>query len=438
MMDLTPETLLGRTFECECSQTHTVKTQAIVYAEDAIDRVPSLLKNLPGRRIAILADARTWEVAGRTVADRLERASWRCHIVIVPDEDGHTPVCDDQTFERLRSEWLPVDGALAVGTGVVNDLTKWLAFDRGIPFAVVATAATMNGFTSANVAPAIRGVKTLIKAEAPVFAAAVPSIIAAAPFELTTAGLGDAIAKPISTADWLMNHLFNGEHFCPVAGSLIDALEPFYLDHPEHLRDKRPQALEALFKALCFSGVAMTVIGTSAPASGGEHLLSHTLDMMSSVDGRPHDLHGRQVSLGTIVAAVLYERVLQITTPKPMPQPGLDEAFWGIRADSVREQYMAKQPVLERMAAKMKDRGTWEEFRRRCGPLVRRPQQIKDCLQKAGAAHVAGDLGCSRDRVRTAMLHMHEIRKRPTVVDLAWLLGILPDAVDDIFDHWLT
>ena len=47
----------------------------------------------------------------------------------------------------------------------------------------------------------------------------------------------------------------------------------------------------------------MTMAETSAPASGGEHLISHSLDMMSSIDGQPHDLHGRQVGIGTILAA---------------------------------------------------------------------------------------------------------------------------------------
>ena len=47
------------------------------------------------------------------------------------------------------------------------------------------------------------------------------------------------------------------------------------------------------------------------------------------------------------------------------------------------------------------------------------------------------DIGCTRERIRSAILHMHEIRKRFTIVDLAWLTGVLPDQADDLIDQWL-
>ena len=59
-------------------------------------------------------------------------------------------------------------------------------------------------------------------------------------------------------------------------------------------------------------------------------------------------------------------------------------------------------------------------------------------LEAAGAARYVDDIRCSTRRAGSALLHMHEIRKRCTVVDLAWLLGILPGAVDDILDEWLV
>jgi hypothetical protein len=75
-----------------------------------------------------------------------------------------------------------------------------------------------------------------------------------------------------------------------------------------------------------------------------------------------------------------------------------------------------------------------EAARKQVGP----PDQIKSCLKSAGAAHTFEDIGCSRERLLAAIGHMHEIRKRPTVVDLAWMLGILPRAADQIVDTWLT
>jgi glycerol-1-phosphate dehydrogenase [NAD(P)+] len=361
-------------------------------------------------------------------------------VMAAPDAGHGSPVCDDTTHNWLNEQFPPADIALAVGSGVINDLTKWTAFEHDLPYAVFATAATMNGYTAANVAPAIKGVKTLITARPPLAVFAVPSVIINAPSELTAAGLGDTIAKPVSTADWILNQIFLDEYFCRYCSEIINSLEVYYFNHPEDIRTHRPAAIEALLNALLYSGIAMTIIGTSAPASGGEHLLSHTLDMMSSIDGVAHDLHGRQVGIGTIFAAAIYERIFQIETPKPLSLPSdIDNTFWGgPLADNVRQQYELKKPTLHTIREKLIDVQTWQTFIAAAREQVRSPNEIKICLKTAGAAHTFADIKCSRERFLSAVLHMHEIRKRPTIIDLAWILGILPDSAEEIIDTWLT
>jgi glycerol-1-phosphate dehydrogenase [NAD(P)+] len=296
----------------------------------------------------------------------------------------------------------------------------------------------MNGYTAANVAPTIKGVKSLIRARAPLAVFAIPSIIVEAPFELTASGLGDTIAKPVSTADWIFNSLFCGESFCRYCSQIINSLEPYYFEHPEDIINRKPAAIDALFNALLYSGIAMTIIGTSAPASGGEHLFSHTLDMMTSIDSVAHDLHGRQVGLGTIFASALYERIFKIDKPVCHPYPDdIDSKFWGPLAGSVREQYEQKIPTLRKICEKLVDGEIWSEFLTATRQQVRTPEQIKNCLKTAGAAHTVTDVGCSRERLLAAALHMHQIRKRPTIIDLAWILGIMPSAAEEIIDRWL-
>jgi glycerol-1-phosphate dehydrogenase [NAD(P)+] len=437
---MNPKELLNTTFDCECGRSHTVPIRNLIYAEDALERLPKVLASFAdGSRAVLVADERTWDIIGCRVREVLEQAGWSVSNIIVPDVGAGSPVCDDVTHDWLSGQFPPVDIALAVGSGVINDLTKWSAFERNLPYAVVATAATMNGFTAANVAPAIQGVKTILAARPPLAVLATPSVIIEAPFELTAAGLGDVIAKPVSTADWLLNHIFFGEYFCRYCSEIINALEPCYLDHPEDIKNCEPVAVEALFNALLYSGIAMTVVGTSAPASGGDHLLSHTLDMMSGVDGVAHDLHGRQVGLGAILASAIYEHIFQIQVPRCYPLPSeIDSIFWGDRPDNIREQHELKRPALQTMSEKLQDGTTWQTFLTAARQQVRSPQQIKDCLKTAGAAHTFTDIGCSRERLIAAVLHMHEIRKRPTVIDLAWLLGILPGAAGQIIDRWLA
>ncbi|MHC4536808.1 MAG: iron-containing alcohol dehydrogenase, partial [Planctomycetota bacterium] len=322
--------LLDTTFTCECGRSHKVPIKNIIYSEDALVNLPKVLGSfVDGRSIVLVADQRTFNILGRQAHDTLEEKGWTVHQIIVPDASHGSPVCDDTTHNRLNEQFPPADIALAVGSGVINDLTKWSAFENDLPYAVVATAATMNGYTAANVAPTIKGVKSLIRARPPLAVFSVPSIIINAPSELTAAGLGDTIAKPLSTSDWLFNNIFCEENFCRYCSELINSLEVYYFNHPEDIRTRQPAAIEALLNALLYSGIAMTIIGTSAPASGGEHLLSHTLDMMSSVDAIAHDLHGRQVGIGTIFSAALYERIFKIEIPKLHSSPSdIDNTFW--------------------------------------------------------------------------------------------------------------
>ena len=156
-----------------------------VYERGAVESLPEIIRQDCGnsRHTAIVADVRTWDVCGRQVEEVLKKAGINAARVIVPDRPNGGPMCDDVTVaavvEQLRG--LPPDLVVAVGSGVINDLSKWAAFQLGIPYLVVATAASMNGYSSANVAPTIGGVKMLIEARPPVAVLAEPAIIEQAP-----------------------------------------------------------------------------------------------------------------------------------------------------------------------------------------------------------------------------------------------------------------
>ena len=115
----------------------------------------------------------------------------------------------------------------------------------------------------------------------------------------------------------------------------------------------------------------------------------------------------------------------------------IDCGFWGRLADPITAQYEAKKPHLLKMIDFLKDPVQWQKLRHTLCRYFRPAKEIADCLSAAHAARFVEDINCDRGRARAALLHMHEIRKRCTVVDLAWITGILPDAVDDIMDQWL-
>ncbi len=432
--------LFGKIFDCECGKKHHIQPATVVLSENAVEAMPLEIKRLDiGTSAVVLMDHRTQEVAGEAILDALNRSGFRAMRNVVPDDSrGNSPVCDDVTKSALVSEIPQADFFVSVGSGVITDLAKWISFDRNIPFVVFATAASMNGFTSANVAPTIKGLKTLVRAEPPRAVFSSPKVLCEAPYEMTASGLGDILAKSVSSADWRLNNLLFGDYYCARSVNLIADIEPLYLNHPQDILNRRSSAIEALFQGLLLTGAAMTMAETSSPSSGGEHLISHTLDMLTHIDGTPHDLHGRQVGVGTILAAELYDRILRCESPTfGIPSDGIDRDFWGVVADVVENDYRLKAPRLESAVSTLSTGNTWDALRKELASLLRPPSVIHSCLSGASAAYLPEHIGCSRERLLNVFLHAHEVRSRFTVLDLARLVGVLPSAAEEIIDQWM-
>jgi len=430
--------IYGQTIACECGKTHHIEPRRVIYERAALTRLHEALSECTtARRVAILMDSRTRDVVGETAAAMLRDYDWHVLEVVVPDPaKGPGPVCDDHTHDMLLCQMEAPDVILPVGSGVLSDLGKWIASDLNVPHVCFATAASMNGYASANVAATIKGVKSLLRGHPPKLVLSDPTILRDAPYAMTAAGLGDVLGKSVSSADWWMNHFLFGDYHCERSVSLIADLEPLYMNHPEDLRDRKPEAIAALFHSLLLTGVAMTMAESSAPASGGEHLVSHALDMMSFLDETDHDLHGSQVGIGTVLASEIYRRVLSIESPEFHTPVSVDKGFWRALGDEIEAHYTAKIERLQKAAEMLSQGDVWDRLREEVKPLLRSPDEIRGCLQRAGAAFRAEHIGCSRERLLCALLHAHEIRSRFTIIDLARLVGLLPQAAEEIVEEW--
>lgn len=442
-MELTE--LLGSSFDCKCGKQHTVPTEEFIYGEDSFASISGLIgKYSPEKRCQIIADSRTYGVAGKEVEDLCETGGIRCTHFIVPDNDGESPVADNQTRDLLLNQDTDATLFIALGSGVINDLVKWVAFLKNKPYIAVATAASMNGYGSANVAATIDGLKVLFHAAPPVAVIARPGIIIKAPYELSGAGLGDVLAKPVSSADWRLNHFLFKEYFCQFSIDLLKDLEPVYLKNPEKIKNRDPDGFKALFLALFYSSVAMTITGTSSPASGGEHLISHTLDMLAVRDNGYHDLHGRQVGVSSILTAALYERLMTIKRPQFRDPPKqVDKTFWGALTPIVEKEYQAKLPKMSQAIAVLRQADNWEALKAALKPHLIPARELKQCLQKAMAAHRYSDLHYNKLPVDKAFLVAvvncaNQMRSRFTVLDIAVLLGIIPEETEELVNTWLS
>ncbi len=439
-----PIDLLGTSFDCQCGRHHQVPTKHLFYEKDALSKLPEFVKSVAdSQTFLVLADQRTYEVVGRLVEEGLEKSGADVQHLIVPDRDFEPPVTNEKTRDFLLENAPTVDLYIAVGSGVMNDLGKWLAYLKKKPYVSVATAASMNGYASANVSATMDGLKVLFHAEACQAVFAIPEVIEQAPFELTTSGLGDVLAKPVSSADWLLNQFLFDEYYCQFSVDLLKELEPVYLENPQKINAKDPDAIEALFSALFFSSVAMTITGTSSPASGGEHLISHTIDMLAGRDGGHHDYHGRQVGVASIFAAALYERVLSVDKPEfGKLSNQINHDFWGSLSPVIEKEYQKKIPKLELATEKLSNPENWNALRSILKQNLMPAAKLKNCLKTAGAAHRIRDIRYNnqemeKDFFLSILKNAHQMRERFTILDLAALLGIMPAQMDQLVSEWI-
>ena len=405
---------------------------------NVVEQIPGLLPSLiPGERILLVADRNTWRAAGERLSAVLGAShSIEC-CLLRDDSSGHIHASVDLVEEILSAYPDEYDGLVAVGSGTVNDLTRAVAHRRERPYFVLATAASMNGYTSAIVALLENGLKTTRVATPPVAVFADPLLLAAAPAELTLAGLGDLISKPFCGCDWKIASLVRGEYHCKVPDRLLSVPFAQALDTFPRLAERDPKAITELFRLLLVSGLSMAISGTSSPASGAEHLLSHYWDMVRLRDGESPNLHGAQVGVGSMVIDQLYREIfeLEFGDASFIQGPGVEAARrdvedrFGTLAPAVWPQWEAKLAARTEL-----DLGRLREQENLIKIEIERTlavgRQVRSVMTAAGAPTRAEQIGVSPAELDTAIRQGRKIRDRYTALDVAAELGILDRFAD--------
>ena len=356
----------GMEYSCACGKSHKVDIQAIRVGSGVIQELPGILRDLGASHIFLVADNYTYEAAGRQVEQLLDQAGLAYHKRVFQTE---TPLVPNEYAlgSVLAAMTSQDDMLLAVGSGTLNDVTKYVSARTGVPYVIAATAPSMDGYAS-TVAPTILdGFKTTLPAVYPAAIVADVDILKDAPMPMLTAGFGDIIGKFTSLADWRLSHQLNGEYYCPEVAGVIEAAVETCAANAQALAQREPQAIQAVTEALILSGLAMGMVGVSRPASGAEHQMAHYWEMDALRRGEVHPLHGNAVGVGTVLAASLYE--------------------------------MAAEYLPQGFAAP--DKG-----------------QILACLQAAGSCADPKELGIRRELCLESLLHAMELRDRFTVQKL--------------------
>lgn len=403
----------------------SVPTRSVAIEKSLDGREADLIHDLGlTSRIAIVSDRITREVLGERVQTALS-AHGRVKQVVLPG----IPHADTQTVERLRSETAQSDALIAVGSGTINDLCKYASALDDKPYAVFATAPSMNGYTSVNAAITFEGLKKTVPAQGASGIFVDLQVFADSPKRMIISGFGDSICRPTAQCDWLLSHLLHGTAYREAPFDILAADEEALLYEPEALMSGDLEAMERLARTLILSGFGMTICGSSAPASQGEHMISHLMDMLPP-PGWQGAFHGEQIAVTTLTIARLQERILANGRPRLSPTVTTEENVRRIFGDALGRkcwQEFSPKRLTATGAEQLNDllEHHWDGFRERLLAVSRSADRLEPALRRAGAPVRPEDIGLSREYYEQAVLHARTIRNRYCFLDFASDAGML-------------
>jgi glycerol-1-phosphate dehydrogenase [NAD(P)+] len=219
-----------------------------------------------------------------------------------------TVVVAEAGFDQVQTvidaaEEMEAGYLVGLGGGKPIDTAKMASDELGVGFVSVPTAASHDGIVSGRGSIPEGDMRHSVAAEPPLAVVADTGVLADAPWGLTTAGCADIISNYTAVADWKLANRLKGVEYSEYAGSLAQMTAEMLVDNAELIRPGLEESAWVVVKALVSSGVAMSIAGSSRPASGAEHLFSHQLDRIAP--GRA--LHGHQVGVGSIMTAYLHD-----------------------------------------------------------------------------------------------------------------------------------
>jgi glycerol-1-phosphate dehydrogenase [NAD(P)+] len=415
--DILRDILNGTWVDPDGSGPVKVSTRIAVIEPGLVANAASLLAaaGFPSR-VAVVMDPATRKAAGDTVLQSLQ-SGFATMTIELPQ--GFHP--DMEVVDRITAEIGTAEAVVAVGSGSINDVSKFAATRLDFPYAVFGTAPSMNGYTSLNAAITEKNLKKSLSAKAPRAVYLDLDVLAEAPRRLIAAGFGDSMARATAQFDWLLSHLLLDTPYRTAPFVMLQKDEARIIDDAAKLVTGDRDALRALARVLLLSGFGMALAGSSSPASQGEHLIAHYMDMF----GRdlPAAFHGEHIAVTTLTMARLQEDLLAL--PEPRLHASLDtlqhfEAALGAAVG--RECWSATQAKrfdVDR-TARLNDRlaAGWPEMRRALAGTMVPTARLSSALAAVGAPTRPADCGIPEAFYVEAVLNARLIRDRFTTLDL--------------------
>lgn len=360
--------------------------------KNSLGKYPLFFEHIKGKKVFAVSDINT----DKYMRDFLPHIlPFACEVKKLVFEDREL-IADEKACREIIGQSDGFDYIFTAGSGTLNDLGKYASFKNNIKCGILASAPSMDGYTSGVSALVLGGKKITLNTKAPDDVLIDCDILASAPDIMIGAGVGDVLGKYTCLLDWKMAHLKNGESYNQKAVDMMKIALNACTDNIQKILTKTPQGMKYLIDALIASGYAMVTAGNSRPASGGEHHTSHYLEMWFVKNRLPVPLHGIKVGLGTMVCIWLYNYILENN----------------ISFDNCQLIYQEIKTL----------------------PKI---EYIENILKKMNCPCRYSEIGVSGELLKEMLLNAYTVRERYTVLTLFDELGLMDKVCDSLIQRFL-
>ncbi len=404
---------------CACGKDHLVPLKKIILEKGAVNKLDGLIKFIGDfNSVAMICDENTYKVLGARVEEL-------CLVKNTACLDPNHLHATEKAVEEARKGIKECDLLLAVGSGTVHDITRYIAHDMGIPFISVPTAPSVDGFVSNVAAMTLEGVKITTPATCPIAVCADTDILASSPRRLIASGFADLLGKYTALADWKITTLITGEYICDKVIDLEYQVIDELMENIDGINNRETDAIENLMYGLILSGMAIQMVGYSRPASGSEHHVSHFIEM-NVVNEENDALHGEKVGVGLVMVCDLYHKIMalddlesRITDNNQLPVDKINAMFKDIAPGILKEN--AKNPLesvtRDMMISKL------PEIREIISQLPT-GEKMREVLESVGCPSSLAHIGLSEELKDTILYYAAFARSRLTFMRFAHMIDM--------------
>lgn len=315
ILNATLEEMGTISFDCSCGKHHQMSIEKLIMGKGVLPRICEIAEPFRNGKILMVSDNHTYDAAGEKVLELLEGDEFQVKNLILDSGDGILIPDESVVGKVLLNVERETNLLIGVGSGSINDTVKYISSRTKIPYVIVCTAPSMDGYVADGAPLILEGRKISFEATLPYGVLGDTDIMKHAPQRMIQAGFGDVLGKLTALADWKLAKELNGDYYCETCVTLVERALLKVISRVDGLAKREDEAILFLIEALNLTGVAMGLLGISRPASGAEHMLSHYWEMDFIAKGKFPELHGIKVGIATPIIAEIFD-IMKDDIPK--------------------------------------------------------------------------------------------------------------------------